>query len=958
MLRRIVGRMLFAVLTLAAARAAYAQGGTLSGKVTDSDKGTPVSDANVQVMSGLTVVARGTTGGDGAYRVTGIANGTYAVVLTRIGYVARRVEGITIAGAATMDFTMVEFAARLNAVVTTANRGAEPQKVLDVPASLAVVNSEELNDRPAPTVASYLSSVPGVSVSQGGILQSNIVSRGFNNAFSGQMLNLQDYRFSGVPSLRVNVPALYTGTKDDIARIEVLNGPASSLYGPNSANGVLHIITKSPFESQGTTLAVEGGNQSLFHMSGRHAGVFGAGKEWGYKLSGEYFSAEDFNCIERVTGTGTRSCAANDPNEPTTFPSTAPAGRAGKPLVRDFGLRRTSAEARLDYRPNDHLENILTAGYSEFGRGIEITTAFGAAQGKNWTYQSLQDRFKYKDFFAQVFWNGSNSGNKDATDLNGTYYLRTGIPVVDKSNVLVGQVQQALSLGGWKFVGGVDYISTQPRSEGTIFGRNEGSTDIHEQGAYVQGAYALTPTVDLTMALRGDQNDRITGTQFSPRVAFTWKQSETQNWRATFSRAFNSPASFAFFLDQVADPQRAPGFALRAIGNPPKDGWRFNRTCDASVNGGLCMRTPWTASATTPVPATPAAAFHGLMTNLLTITQGLPDAQLGGPTKKAQLVGLIQQMNPILGALNPTAAQTGSNLILNGAPVTPAALTDVGPLVASFNNTWELGYKAILANRFRLAVDLWYQIRGDVGAPIGQLNPTVQADSATLKAYLQGAITAALTPSLGSAVAAGTAAQAAPALAGYIAKLPFGTAALSNTTLANDPSIIATYTAGTGTIDVHGIDVAMDYQANDNWLFSTTFSHQGKIVFPEIGGPTNPLMSNSPKYRASGSVKYTNDVHGISWQLGARYADAFPVNSGLFNSLGTAPNGPNPVGAVLYPPVPAQTLFDASASWRLPIRSNVTWSVDIQNIADTQVPTFVGTPNIGRLMITRLAWNF
>lgn len=944
MVRRIVGRLLAAALVMATARAAIAQGGSLSGRLTDGDKGTPISDANVQVMSGLTLVGHAVTGADGAYRVTGIADGTYAVVLTRIGFAARRIEGVAISGSATMDFTMVEFATRLNSVVTTANRGAAPQKVLDVPASLSVVSADQLSDRPAPTVATYLQGIPGLSISSGGILQSNISSRGFNNAFSGSMLNLQDYRFAGVPSLRVNVPALYTGTMDDVERIEVLNGPASSLYGPNSANGVLHIITKSPFESQGTTLAVEGGNQSLMHVSGRHAGVFGGAKEWGYKLSGEYFTAEDFKY--------------NDPNEPATFPNTAPAGRRGQPLMRDFGLRRTSGEARLDYRPNDHLENILTAGYSELGSGIEITTAFGAAQGKNWSYQSLQDRFKYKNFFAQVFWNGSNSGNKDSTDLSGTYYLRTGIPVVDKSNVLVGQLQQSGTVGNLKLVGGIDYIATQPRSEGTIFGRNEGNTDIIEQGAYVQGAYALTSTTDLTVALRGDQNDRMAGSQFSPRVAFTWKPSPTQNWRATFSRAFNSPASFSFFLDQVANPQQAPGFALRAIGNPPKDGWHFERSCDATVNAGLCMRSPWTVNATATVASSPASAFPGLMANLLTITQGLPDAAFGGATQHAQLVGLITQMNPILTGLTPTPAQTGSRLILNGAPVTATNLQDVGPLVPSFNNTWELGYKAILNDRLRLAVDAWYQIRGDVGAPIGQLNPTVQSDSASLDPYLKAAITAALTPSQGAANAQATANAAAPPLAGYISKLPFGTAALTNTTLAGDPSIIATYTSGVGTVDIRGLDVALDYQASEKWLLSSTVSYQDKIVFPEVGGSTNPLMSNSPKYRASGSVKYTNDLHGLSWELGTRYSDAFPVNSGLLNSLGTTPNGPNPVGTTVYAPVSAATLFDASASWRLPMSADVTWSINVQNIADTPARTFVGVPDIGRLMLTRLQWKF
>ena len=66
--------------------------------------------------------------------------------------------------------------------------------------------------------------------------QNNVVARGFNNAFSGSILMLQDYRFAGVPSLRVNVPFLMTGTNEDVERIEVLLGPASALYGPNPAN--------------------------------------------------------------------------------------------------------------------------------------------------------------------------------------------------------------------------------------------------------------------------------------------------------------------------------------------------------------------------------------------------------------------------------------------------------------------------------------------------------------------------------------------------------------------------------------------------------------------------------------------------------------------------------------------------------------------------------------------------
>ena len=951
MARSIVGRLAAALLLAASATVAQAQSSTLSGKVTDGEKGTPIGGANVQAVSGMTVAGKATTGDDGSYRLTGLVDGSYVVIVSRIGYAQRRTEGVTVRGATTFNVTMTEIAAKLNPIAVTATRGAQPQKQLEIPASLSVVSSETFDNKPAPTLAAYLSQTPGLSISSGGILQTNLVSRGFNNAFSGSMLMLQDYRFAGVPSLRVNIPALFPGTKDDVDRIEVLNGPASSLYGPNSANGVLHVITKSPFQSQGTTLAVEGGNQSLFRMSGRHAGVFGANKEWGYKVSGEYFSAEDFHY--------------SDPNEPALYPSVAPAGRAGTPLVRNFGLKRSSGEARLDWKPSDEMDNTLTAGYTLFGSGLEVTTAFGGAQVKNWSYSTFQDRFRYKKTFAQVFYNGNSSGNSTPSDLNGSYYLRTGIPVVDQSTVLVGQLQQSFDLSDWKFTGGVDYINTKPRSKGTIFGRNEGATDITEMGAYLQGTYPMTKSVDLSTAIRADQNDRLFGVQFSPRVAFTWKQSPTSNWRASFSRAFNSPASFSFFLDQVSNPNQAPGFALRAIGNPPKEGWQFNRTCDATINTGLCMRSPWVAGGPgTPVSSSAATAFPGFMSQLGTIAAGLPDAAFGGAAQKAGFIAVLNGVAaPTLAAgAAPTPAQIGTVLRIGSAAVTAASVKDAIALNPSFNNTWEVGYKGIIKDRVRLSVDLWYQLRGDVGAPIGQLNPLVFYDPATLGAFLQSRLAAPLAAFFGSPAGGGLSGTAlSTAVGSYItslatvmAQLPQGSVALTNGKLAGDQSIIATYTAGIGTIDVRGFDLAVDWQIDDKWLIGATYSQQDKIVFPEIGGAVNPLMSNSAKYRASGALKYNDEGAGFGWEIGTRYMDTFPVNSGLLNSLGIPPN---PTGTKLYPAVPTQVLFDASASWRLPIKERVTWSISIQNVNDNKLPTFVGTAPVGRLMMTRLQWN-
>src|SRR5678809_602720 len=127
-------------------------------------------------------------------------------------------------------------------------------------------------------------------------------------------------------------------------RVEVLLGPASALYGPNSANGVLHIITKSPFTSQGTTLTLDGGERSILRGSGRHAGLIGS--KAGYKLSGEYFTGSDWKYY--------------DPGEPGTYGANAPVARRGQEVVRNFDVKRYAGEARLDLRPKDNMEAITT----------------------------------------------------------------------------------------------------------------------------------------------------------------------------------------------------------------------------------------------------------------------------------------------------------------------------------------------------------------------------------------------------------------------------------------------------------------------------------------------------------------------------------------------------------------------------------------------------------------------
>src|SRR6185503_12938045 len=220
---RSISRFLCLLAVLVAPLVARAQTGTIAGRVSDSTNAAPLAGATVSALTGMSVAGSATSGEDGSFRIVNLPAGTYVVAVRQLGYTERRVTGVRVdaGGTAQVNVLLLKTSTQLNPVVVTGGR-SQPEKALDSPNSISVIETREIAERPTVTVADHLKGVPGVDVNAGGIAQANIVTRGFNNAFSGALLTLQDYRFAAVPSLRVNVPFLNTVTNEDIERIEVL----------------------------------------------------------------------------------------------------------------------------------------------------------------------------------------------------------------------------------------------------------------------------------------------------------------------------------------------------------------------------------------------------------------------------------------------------------------------------------------------------------------------------------------------------------------------------------------------------------------------------------------------------------------------------------------------------------------------------------------------------------------
>jgi len=365
------------------------------------------------------------------------------------------------------------------------------------------------------------------------------------------------------------------------------------------------------------------------------------------------------------------------------------------------------------------------------------------------------------------------------------------------------------------------------------------------------------------------------------------------------------------------------------------------------------------------VNATANTAYPGLLTALAPqITQLLT------PTLGPQRAAAIATM---LAGLRPTEAQVGTRITyLNNAAnpaldLTPAAVHDIGPLEASFNNTYELGYKGILGDRVRLAIDAWYQKRGDVGNPAGLATPSIFFNGQSLGAFIAPAIGAELVrqgvpPAQAQALAPQIATQLVAGVQGVpgLAAVPLGIVQFNDTRFATATDIYATYTSTRDKdFDVKGIDMAADFAVNDVWTIAGTYSWVSDLIFEEVVSSNNqPLMLNAPDNKATLALRYNSEPRGIGYEIRGRYASAYPVNSGVYaTDFGFLRPGVNQT--YRYEPVDVQAFLDLSFHWRMPIAGrDAMWSIMGTNVTNNKARAFPGFPEIGAMFMTRIQYTF
>jgi iron complex outermembrane receptor protein len=927
---------------------ARAQDGTITGTLTDAKSGNPLTSASIEVKTANgTLAGRAVSNADGKYRVS-VAPGTYSVSVRIVGYNAATIDNVSVTagGSATADAQLTEATYSLDPIVVSASK--QQEKATEAPAHVEVINATAINNRPAVTPVEHLRGTPGVDIITQGVQSTNVVVRGFNNIFSGALYTLTDNRMAGVPSLRVNVMHFVPTTDEDLQRMEVVLGPGSALYGPNTANGVLHMITKSPLLDPGTTISATGGSQDLFQLTGRSAVRFS--DRFGGKISGSYMKAQEFafNDIDEdatranATGAATKDFFKADMMRALGITSAEADARIAKIGVRDNDVERYSGEARIDVRATEKLTTVFQAGLTNVGSGIELT-GLGAAQVKDWKYSYVQARANMDRLFAQVYLNKSDAGD--------TYLLRTAQPIVDKSSLLVAQLQHGFTVwnGRQNFTYGADYFKTNPVTEGTINGKYENDDETTEYGGYLQSETAVTPKVDLVLAGRIDHHSALPKEVFSPRAAIVFKPIEGQSFRVTYNRAFSTPTSLNQFLDlPTAVPNQTPGslnasaaqlgYSVRVQGTGTT-GFHFRQ-----ADGSYLMRSPFTPTAfggPSQILPADAASFFGAAVQVV---------QAQTPANAFQAAGLTPEQQAaifaFLAGLKPTAAQVGTNILQNGtsSPISELIQPDIAPIREETNTTFEAGYKGVIKNKLSISIDGWWSKHENLVTPLTVYNPLVALNGALTGAYVaQQLVTGAhLSPQQAGALAA--------ALAPNFAKVPVGVISSAEVD-ANGAQFLATYTNVPDELKVHGIDVGAEYLIGNYWSVAGTGSLVNADHFTTASVGTVTL--NAPKKKASFSVNYRNPAF-ISGEVRVRWNDEFPVQSGVY--VGTKCLG-GVADLLTQDCVKSYTLLDASASYTVKPLHGAEVQLSVNNILDEDYKSFIGVPSIGRMALLRLRYT-
>ncbi|MEQ1898156.1 MAG: TonB-dependent receptor [Vicinamibacterales bacterium] len=578
-------------------------------------QGLPILGARVTATLAAANIDRTATGATEKISLVDLPAGTYTVRVSAAGFESHEAQAdLTSQDTQTIEVNLKP-AGITEQLVVTATRSE--QRVVDVPASISIVSQEDILRSAAVVADDVLRQVPSFSLfRRTSSLAANPTAQGVSlrgigpSGVSRTLVLLDDVPFNdpfGGNVFWTRVPLM------NAERIEVVEGPSSSLYGNYAMGGVINIVTNRP-SPRTLIFKPQYGNRATPKMDVFASDVWG---RLGVTLDASTLQTDGYLIV-------------------------APEERGR--IDNEANVRVQNFSGRADYRASDRVNLFFRAGYFDEKRNngkigelndTTWSTAQGGARIQIRDGSTVQARMFYdhEDFHQNTFAVPAANPPRSASNLT--------LDKIVPSRAIGSMVQwsRVLSLAGYTHVvtAGTDFRRIVGDSDERTFALATGLTPlIHRvaggrqrfMGVFGQDIVQITPRWQLTLAARLDswrnydarnlETTLATGlptaahrdtlpeksdTAVSPRAAVLYRAHDKLSVWGSLNRGFRAPTLKELYSpfrvgavltnsNEALDPERLTGAEVGVSAAPTdritvRGTWFTNRVTDAIANASV-----------------------------------------------------------------------------------------------------------------------------------------------------------------------------------------------------------------------------------------------------------------------------------------------------------------------------------------------------------------------------------
>ena len=426
------------------------------------------------------------------------------------------------------------------------------------PAVATVITAEDIAAIGATDLDEVLETVPGLHVARSTMFNGPVYAfRGIHRDTNPQVLMLEN---------SIPVTTVFTGGRgivwggyplENIARIEVIRGPGSAIYGADAYSGVINIITKSADDIDGTEVGVRAGSFRTRDAWVQHGGSLGPVDVSAYLRVGETDGHRRTVRADAQTGLD-----SNFDTSASHAPAPIDAGRDAVDARLDLAYDKWRLRAGYKQRDNVGSGIGLSLALDPTGESFSerITTDLTYHDGafaKDWDVTVQASYLHYEEFSDLTLFPPGAFGGTFVDGMIGNPYKWEEHERVSGSAFYSGFEHHTIRLGAGAERRALYRVRESKNFNPDFSPIGSGSagdvTDVSDTApflrphsrkvryVYAQDEFRLAKDWTLTAGLRHDHYSDFGGTT-NPRLALVWETAYNLTTKLLYGTAFRAPS--------------------------------------------------------------------------------------------------------------------------------------------------------------------------------------------------------------------------------------------------------------------------------------------------------------------------------------------------------------------------------------------------------------------------------